>query len=471
MRTGAGRRDGGPASGPGRARGVSVGDAAAPWNRFVMFDVDLSFGRPNRDNRCVGVGALGERVRAGDRDAFAELYGEFADRLFGFCLVLLRDRDEAADAAQDAFVLAVQRASQLRDPERLHAWLFAIARHVCFRRLEQRRRVTPGELPADVLVLDDDPGEGLAASEAVALVWDAASGLNDRDRAVLYLSTREGLEGAELAAALGLQHANPYSLLHRARSQLERAVTVLLVARANRQKCVSLGSMLDGWDGTLTPLMRKRLGRHVEECASCQAAKVHTARWAAFAAAPLVKPGRADAMSADGLLRIAAHRLAPAEAWLPDGFPPLEVEAARRRRRWLLVAAALVVLLVALLGVETMSGASKSTARPRPAAHRVVKRRRATVVHNRPVRSARPAPQPGPALAAPTTTVATAIAPPVGPLTTVRVQSVTATTPRPTPPVAPRPTTPPTTSPRHTTTTRPPSTTTTVSTTSTTISF
>ena len=434
-----------------------------------MVDVDLSFGRPNRDNRLVGFGALGERVRAGDRDAFAELYGEFADRLFGFCLVLLRDRDEAADAAQDAFVLAVQRASQLRDPERLHAWLFAIARHVCFRRLEQRRRVMPGELPADVLVLDDDPVEGLAASEAAALVWDAAAGLNDRDRAVLYLSTREGLEGAELAAALGLQHANPYSLLHRARSQLERAITVLLVARANRQKCVSLGSILDGWDGTLTPLMRKRLGRHVEGCASCQAAKIRTARWALFAAAPLVKPRRADAMSADGLLRIAAHRPAPTEAWFPDGFPPPEVEATRRRR-WLLVAAALVVLLVALLGVETMSGA-KSTARPRPAAHRVVKRRRATAVRPRPARAAQSAPRSGPPLVAPTTTVATAIAPPVGTPTTVRIQSVTATTPRPTPAVAPRPTTPATTSPRQPTTTRPPSTTTTASTTSTTISF
>jgi len=128
----------------------------------------------------VGVGGLGERVQAGDSSAFAELYGECADRLFGFCLVLLRDRDEAADAAQDAFVLAVQRASQLRNADRLHAWLFAIARHVCYRRLEQRQRVVPRNLPPDVLVLDDDPVDGIAAEEAAALVWAAAAGLSER---------------------------------------------------------------------------------------------------------------------------------------------------------------------------------------------------------------------------------------------------------------------------------------------------
>ena len=81
----------------------------------------------NGHNSRVGTGALAARVRAGDQAAFAELYREYAERLFGFCVVLLRDRDEAADATHDTFVLAAQKVHQLRDPERLRPWLFAKA--------------------------------------------------------------------------------------------------------------------------------------------------------------------------------------------------------------------------------------------------------------------------------------------------------------------------------------------------------
>jgi DNA-directed RNA polymerase specialized sigma24 family protein len=60
---------------------------------------------------------------AGDRGAFAAIYDRYADRLHDFCWSLLRDRDEAADATQDAFLLAAERLGQLRDPERLRPWL------------------------------------------------------------------------------------------------------------------------------------------------------------------------------------------------------------------------------------------------------------------------------------------------------------------------------------------------------------
>ena len=53
---------------------------------------------------------------AGGRGAFAAIYDRYADRLHDFCWSLLRDRDEAADATQDAFLVAAERLDQLRDP-------------------------------------------------------------------------------------------------------------------------------------------------------------------------------------------------------------------------------------------------------------------------------------------------------------------------------------------------------------------
>jgi hypothetical protein len=57
--------------------------------------------------------------------------------------------------------------------------------------------------------------------------------------------------------------------MSRARVQLETALGVLVVARTGRQDCPELDAMLDGWDGRLTVLLRKRLNRHMERCAAC----------------------------------------------------------------------------------------------------------------------------------------------------------------------------------------------------------
>jgi RNA polymerase sigma factor (sigma-70 family) len=312
----------------------------------------------------VGIGALAERARAGDRAAFAQLYDDYVERICGFCTAVLRDRDEAADATQDVFVLVAQRVSQLRDADRFHAWIFAIARHVCYRRVRQRERVQPAEIAADILVTEDQSTVELSAAEAADLVWAAAAGLNERDQAVLHLNLQQGLEGEDLAAALGVQHANPYSLLHRAKEQLERAVTALLVARLGRSGCDELATMLRDWDGALTPLLRKRLARHVEGCGNCQTTRARARQLSALGIVPLGIPS-AEAlrrsMSSDDLIEIASRRPPDPAVWLPDGFPPLDEEAddRRRRRAWLLIAAALVAAIL-LIGSVAMVGTGSS---------------------------------------------------------------------------------------------------------------
>jgi hypothetical protein len=75
-------------------------------------------GRPSRPDARDDA-ELVRAATAGDRGAFAAIYDRYADRLHDFCWGLLRDRDEAADATQDAFLVAAERLCQLRDPERV----------------------------------------------------------------------------------------------------------------------------------------------------------------------------------------------------------------------------------------------------------------------------------------------------------------------------------------------------------------
>src|SRR5918995_2931797 len=77
-------------------------------------------------------------LRARDPAGLAAAYDEYADRLVAYFAGMLQDRDAAADAVHDTFVIAFERADQLRDPAKLRSWLYAIARNECLRTLRGR---------------------------------------------------------------------------------------------------------------------------------------------------------------------------------------------------------------------------------------------------------------------------------------------------------------------------------------------
>ncbi len=209
---------------------------------------------------------------AGDRSALAGIYDRYADRLHDFCWGMLRDRDGAADCVQDVFCIAVTRMTQLREPDKLRPWLYSIARSEALRRIRDRDRVTVSDELPDTVSDDPSPETVAARGELADLVSDAAGGLTDRDRSVLELAYRHGLDGADLAEALGVTQVNANTIVHRLRETVERALGALLVSRGVRtdpDRCVELATILDGWDGTFTVLMRKRVARHIEACGIC----------------------------------------------------------------------------------------------------------------------------------------------------------------------------------------------------------
>ena len=73
-------------------------------------------------------------VVAGDPDGIAEAYDRYAASLYALCHSVLT-RPEAAAAVRDTFLIAVSRLDGLGDPDRLAAWLHAVARNECLRRL------------------------------------------------------------------------------------------------------------------------------------------------------------------------------------------------------------------------------------------------------------------------------------------------------------------------------------------------
>ena len=147
---------------------------------------------------------LAVAAASGDRAAFAAIYDRYANRLYDFCIGMLRDRDAAADCVQDVFVTAAGRLDQLREPDRLRSWLYAVARNEALARIRERRRVQPSDELPEIASGEPDLATLAARSELADLISDACGGLTDRDQLVLELSYRQGLSGPELADALGV---------------------------------------------------------------------------------------------------------------------------------------------------------------------------------------------------------------------------------------------------------------------------
>jgi RNA polymerase sigma-70 factor (ECF subfamily) len=153
-------------------------------------------------NRELTDGELLERVGAGDRDAFDELYRRYTRPVLGLALRRLRDRGRAEDAVQDAFA-AVWRSARSYDPERGAgaAWLYTVARNAIVDGV--RRRPEP---PAGVVVEEAASGAGPEErAEASWLAWRvhrAIEDLPEHEREVLELAYWSELSQSEIAERL-----------------------------------------------------------------------------------------------------------------------------------------------------------------------------------------------------------------------------------------------------------------------------
>jgi RNA polymerase sigma factor (sigma-70 family) len=301
-------------------------------------------------------------IVAGDSTGLAAAYDRYAGALFGYCRSLLYEPADAADAVHDTFVIAAVSLDQLRDPDRLRPWLYAVARNLCLRKLRADKAAAPYPPPEEAEAAEDsDAGGDAERAELRALLRAAAGGLNKREREVIELRLWAGLDTDETAAALGVSRGYAHSLLSRARAHLTESVAVLVVSRTGRADCAALDGLLQGWDGQLTVALRKRLSRHIGRCDICSDRRRRELQpallslWPAGALAAVVTAERARHAAAvpaglkDRVLDGAAAQRAGAAAKKTlgkNGFPRRAARARTITTATTAVAAAAVLAIV-----------------------------------------------------------------------------------------------------------------------------
>jgi RNA polymerase sigma-70 factor (ECF subfamily) len=165
---------------------------------------------------------LVERARRGDHDAFAELVRASVAQLDAAARLILRDRELARDAVQDAYVGAWRNLPGLRDPDRFDGWLHRLLVRSCIDTL-RRRRSRPIEVELQPV---HGPAFGDPARDVVErdLIDDALRRLDPTWRAVVVLHFYLGMSLPEAASALGIPLGTAKSRLHRSLGLMRLAI-------------------------------------------------------------------------------------------------------------------------------------------------------------------------------------------------------------------------------------------------------
>ena len=170
--------------------------------------------------------------RQGSQDAFRRLVDKHWAGVVRAVAPLLGDTDDVEDAAQEAFIRACRRLDELNDPDRLPAWLHAIARNAARKMLRQRRleqlRLPEYELSHDAP--DPDLGTSLQYRDLKALV----NSLAPPDRAVVTLFYLAGMELNRIAERLDIPAGTAKSRLHRSRGQMRERMRTMTAKTEDR---------------------------------------------------------------------------------------------------------------------------------------------------------------------------------------------------------------------------------------------
>jgi RNA polymerase sigma-70 factor, ECF subfamily len=185
-----------------------------------------SIRQPLRQQLPLDYGTLSDpvlvtRAKAGDRAALEALCTRHAPRVERLARHLLRDPEDARDAAQDALAKLCVRLSQFRGESQFSTWLHRLVVNTCRDAAERRAARTHEPLPDELGVTDEyDPTRGARISELRQELCESLAGISPAQAQVIVLRDALGYTFEEIAAAAGIPVGTAKCHAHRGRNRL-----------------------------------------------------------------------------------------------------------------------------------------------------------------------------------------------------------------------------------------------------------
>ncbi|MCX5332397.1 hypothetical protein [Streptomyces sp. NBC_00140] len=305
-------------------------------------------------------------------------YEPYLDGLFTYCLSVLCDHDAAIAALGDVLALAERRRGPEAAGDR-RAWLYALARWACLRKLaeaKQKRQAThaAGRHHAEKQAVPpvSEEAQEERRRELALLAWPEAAGTTPEQREALELAVRHHLAAHEVAAVLGMDLAAARELLASAACEVERTRAALAVVETGT--CPSVARLTGDHQLVIGTALRRELVRHVDDCPRCRrtAERAVAGRWPGA----MITPSELPVLQAPrATLHVAMAHFSRASVPRFDrrGFPMDPKDRAARRDRLraravtttvvaTVVAAPVLALWAAYRGTPTAEGAEGRSA-------------------------------------------------------------------------------------------------------------
>jgi RNA polymerase sigma factor (sigma-70 family) len=216
-----------------------------------------------------------QAARAGDRTALDAVVAGCLPLVYNVAGRALHADSDVDDVVQETMVRVIRGIDALREPDRFRSWLVAVTinqvrehyrrRDLAPAPLEEYDRADPGAEFVEVAL------SRLHFAQQRREVDEAARWLDPGDRELLALWTLERvgqLTRAEVTDALDLGAHAVTVRVSRLKGRLE-TIRHLVRALSVEPRCAGLDRAAQGWNGEPSPLWRKRLLRHVDECGRC----------------------------------------------------------------------------------------------------------------------------------------------------------------------------------------------------------
>jgi RNA polymerase sigma-70 factor (ECF subfamily) len=185
-------------------------------------------------------GKLVARARQGDRDAYRVLVERYQRRVFHLAFSLLRNREDAADVSQEAFVKVFVHLNSFKGDSSFATWLFRIANNLAIDLIRRRASSSQVEFEEDATatveghelhgtgiaaLLDANPQRQTLRRELGEKLEEALAQLPEKHRAILILREVEGLSYEQIAEALEVPPGTVMSRLFHARAKMQKLLS------------------------------------------------------------------------------------------------------------------------------------------------------------------------------------------------------------------------------------------------------
>lgn len=170
-----------------------------------------------------------KKTLQGDKNAFGVLVGQYQDYVFSVTLKVLKNREEAEEAAQDAFVKAYRALSSFEQRSKFGTWLYQIAWRTAIDRYRSRPKFSQSldDDKSHLQVIDHEatPEQQVQQQNARSLIEQALGQLKPQDATLLTLYYLNEQSVKEISDITGLTESNVKVKLFRLRNSLKNVLT------------------------------------------------------------------------------------------------------------------------------------------------------------------------------------------------------------------------------------------------------